>query len=359
MGGKRIGRRSGDPKPMKVLLLRTQEETENNKSGIGSYADTVKSVLEENGRECEPVYLDLSRGRTLKEIMVDGLGRSAVRILKSGDADVMHAAAEHCSLLLPFFRGRKIVTLHHVIRDGEFETKSWTLLWKLSVLTAKIFADRFIAISPATKKDMVEKLGIPEEKITVILHKTKPVFRRTGAQKEKCVGFVGSLIDRKNPETAMKAFAEMKKYAGYGDWRFVVCGTGPKREKLNALAEELGISDSVGFVSNLSEEELCDLYNRMSLCFNTSLFEGFGAPILESQACGTPVFCLEGAEIPSETLRETVLCKDAEDMAAKAVGLLEDREKLNCVTERGIKHSASFSENYAESLFAVYDSAEK
>jgi len=150
------------------------------------------------------------------------------------------------------------------------------------------YSDIIIVPSEETKKELVSVFRAQENKIRVIMHGPDPMFRDEERPREKLIGFVGTLIERKNVAAGLRVFKIFTKMPGTEGYRFVICGDGPLKKDLLALSDDLGISERVFFISDLSRRELFDLYNNMTVYANPSMHEGLGLTALEAQACGVP-----------------------------------------------------------------------
>ena len=156
----------------------------------------------------------------------------------------------------------------------------WT--FKLVVRRAVRRAERVLTISERTKRDLVELYGIPEEKIVVTHLGVDPAFAR-GGEHDSYLLFVSAIEPRKQPLLAADAACELGR-------KLVVVG--PTKDA--ALAEELTRrgAELRGYVS---KEELVRLYQRAACVVLPSRYEGFGLPMLEAMACGTPVAAADDA----------------------------------------------------------------
>jgi len=210
----------------------------------------------------------------------------------------------HPTYYFPYFHdwGKPlVVTIHDMIPErfpGDFRGLAVTREWKRMFSQR---ADKIIAVSENTKKDIVELYGIKEEKIVVIhhgisfspeimerAHFTKPVFQRY-------VLFVGVRRGYKNFERLLRAVAPLiKKDMVDG----VVCvGGGNFERNEQQLIDELGMTEFV-LRYDVSDEELAYLYKKASVFVFPSLYEGFGFPLLEAFAGGCPVCCSYGSSFP-------------------------------------------------------------
>lgn len=151
-------------------------------------------------------------------------------------------------------------------------------------------ADRIIAISENTKKDLLEFYpDISENKITIVYHcQDWPLLKEiTDAEKNHnpYILFTGSRNYYKNFEAFLKAAAPIMKKQKIS----LICTGKPFSEFEQNLISELGISDLIKAVFAKTNEDLQQYYNRALLFVYPSLYEGFGFPILEAFACGCPV----------------------------------------------------------------------
>lgn len=172
-------------------------------------------------------------------------------------------------------------------------------------------ADVILAISDYAKQTLIEVLRLPSERIWVtylgvdtdIFHPqpTRPdVLDRYGLRSEGCrVLYVGSEDPRKNLPTLFRAFALARRQRN--DLELIKVGAAhfdTERAKLNTLAAELGISDAVKFVGSVSDNDLSSLYSCSQVLVLPSWYEGFGLPVLEAMACGTPVVISDRTSLP-------------------------------------------------------------
>ncbi|MGE4577585.1 MAG: glycosyltransferase family 4 protein [Candidatus Methanomethylophilaceae archaeon] len=340
---------------MKVQVIRSLKEDTNNMSGIGYYADFLETQLEEMGCEVESIDFELNLNHGLRHMLIDNILLPIVQVVRGRkDTDIVHATAEHCAIFLPFTRARRIVTFHHVMKKNESNTRSWGFIWRVSVIFSKIFADEFIAISPLTKEDMIRSFNIPAEKITVAMHPPKSEMFREDIQKEDIVTFVGSFTQRKNPSAALRVLKEMLDRPEFCGYRLAMCGNGPCGREIEDLISKMDLEEKVDIFSNLSVEELRELYGRSRFLLNTSSFEGLGITTLEAQMCGTPVLYFQSAVMPPEVMVAAIPCRDETDMVDKASELLADGKRMAEVIELGLEHSTHFGKDYREKLEEIY-----
>jgi glycosyltransferase involved in cell wall biosynthesis len=214
-------------------------------------------------------------------------------------------------------------------------------------------AHRLIAVSRYTAAETTRLLGVPQERVDVVYHGINPAFRplpndevmafrRHRGLPERFVLFVGTLEPRKNLVRLVEAFSHVRD----GQVRLVlVGGKGWLYDELFAKVEALGLGSEVIFPGYVMSEELPLWYNAAHALAYPSLYEGLGLPVLEAQACGTPVLTSNASSLP-EAGGDAALMADPHDVESLAAGLkrlLTDESLRYQCRERGLAHAARFS----------------
>ena len=230
-------------------------------------------------------------------------------------------------------------------------------------------ADRIIAISEHTKRDIVELLDVPAEKIRVTLLAADEKFRvldKDAAQHEvlakygidrEYILYTGTLEPRKNVPALVRAFHMLKREAKIPH-RLVLAGKkGWLYDRIFAEVRELGLEDEVIFTGYVPDDDLPYLYNGADLFAYPSIYEGFGIPPLEAMACGCPVVASNSSSLP-EVVGDAGVMVDPHDEAALAEAMgkvLADSALAASLREKGLDRSRLFSwERCARETLEVY-----
>jgi glycosyltransferase involved in cell wall biosynthesis len=248
-----------------------------------------------------------------------------------------------------------VVTIHDLsfIRFPKlFRPASRFYLAVLTRLSARR-ARRLIAVSAHTARESTRLLNVPPERIDVVYHGVDPAFRPLPADEvsslrerrglpERFVLFVGTLEPRKNLVRLVEAFARVRD----GKVGLVlVGGRGWLYDELFARVESLGLDDEVIFAGYVMSDELPIWYNAATVVAYPSVYEGLGLPVLEAQACGTPVLTSNVSSLPEAAGDAALMVDpyDVEAMAAELDRLLADELLRHELRERGLAHARRFS----------------
>ncbi|MEM5794320.1 MAG: glycosyltransferase family 1 protein [Candidatus Aenigmatarchaeota archaeon] len=274
-------------------------------------------------------------------------------------SDIVHSLVPESASFLPFIPWKKtIVTFHDFIpfefgkkfrykfsSISEFYTKAmWRLASKCKIIIAnssqtaeevkKYFNRKSIIIPPGVDKKFKPK-RIEKEKVTL--------------------GFFSNFSIRKGVDKAIEVFKILKKKI---DCKLILAGGTSPAFFQTYIDKQIpkNLKDIV-ILGNIEEEKLVDLYNSFDFFIFPSLYEGFGLPIIEAQACGIPTLILRDAKIPKETRKKAIACKDPTDMVKKILELTEDKKKYKYIAKEGMKYAKKFTwENFARQHEKIYES---
>ncbi len=293
--------------------------------------------------------------------------------LVTGNVDVLHAPDFS---MPPALRTPRVVTIHDLafLTHPECALPSLVDYLNRVVPRAVRAATRLIAVSQNTADDLVNYLGVERERISVIHLGIDPRFRRVEDQRvlralDTRLGLehplalaVGTIEPRKNYERLIAAFARARREPG-GPRMLAICGRkGWLYEGTFAAVEQWGVGDGVRFLDNVSDSDLPALYSTADVVAMPSIYEGFGIPVTEAMACGTPVVCSTGGSLP-EVVGDAALMVAPEDIAGLADALVKavtDADVRERLVARGLERARSFNwDEAARAHVRVYEQAAK
>jgi glycosyltransferase involved in cell wall biosynthesis len=285
-------------------------------------------------------------------------------------ADVCHFTNSVASVWTPC---PSVVTIHDVTLwlFPRYHPRPRLLAMRPVIPLAARRAKAVIAVSANTKRDVVRVLNIPEEKVHVIHEAPAPQFRpvaggarldavrrRYGLASE-FVLYVGTIEPRKNLTRLLEAFAMLRR-SGYASLGLVIAGNqGWGDMSVQRTVERLCLEDAVRLLGYVPTDDRVALYNLAGALVFPSLYEGFGLPIVEAMACGTPV-----VTSPNGSLEEIAggaaefVDPTAVDSIARGLAqVLGDAHRHAQLREAGLARAAQFSwERAAAQTREVYAS---
>jgi glycosyltransferase involved in cell wall biosynthesis len=231
------------------------------------------------------------------------------------------------------------------------------------------WTDHIISVSESTKRDTVQHLGVPEDKITVVHEAANPIFRpidRNQAREEvrnrhgvdgPYILFVSTIEPRKNVPTLIRAVWQLMESYKEEVHLVLAGGKGWLFEDAFAVVEALKMDRRVHFVGRVSSEDLLSLYNAAELLAHPAFYEGFGLPPLEAMACGLPVVVSNVASLP-EVVGDAGLLVDPHNVDELTVAmwrvLTEDKLRHE-MREKGLRQAGRFSwERAARETLDIY-----
>ena len=263
-------------------------------------------------------------------------------------------------LMTPLLRRWKtVVTVHDLVYRHYPETMPWVrsahMRWGLPLYMGA--ADRVIADSLNTANDIAAFHRRLFKKVTVIplaagrqyfaslpADEVRTVLSRYGLSAGYLL-FVGTIEPRKGVDTILRAMALLQQRGGPVPPIVLVGKAGWKTEGIMALPAQLAIQPLVRFLDYVADEDLPALYQGASLFLYPSFYEGFGLPVLEAMASGTPVITSRSSSLP-EVAGEAAVYVDAGDVTglAGAMGECLAKEELRQqLRQRGLEQAKRFS----------------
>ena len=272
----------------------------------------------------------------------------------------------------PMVRGHKVPVFHDIIYfEKEIKFREFkffdNLHHYLMIPVASRFSSLNITVSDFTASRMQELLGIKREDIRVISEGVEPYFCCTGNDgicdevKQKFglsahfFLFVGSLSPRKNLQRILEAFNRIKDDVVH-DLYFTASSSWRDTDSL-ALISRYGLGERVKKLGFLEERELVAIYNMADCYLYPSLYEGFGLPIIEAQACGCPVITSNCASCPEVAGEGALLVDpyDVDDIAEKMLMVVTDQKLREKLVDSGMKNCKKYSwDKTAEGVLNVF-----
>ncbi|MDM3855703.1 MAG: glycosyltransferase family 1 protein [Aphanizomenon gracile PMC649.10] len=213
--------------------------------------------------------------------------------------------------------------------------------------TPEVFkqAEHIICISESTANDITQFYQIPSNKITpILLAGDNSHFQFLNLPTHNYFLYIGRQDPYKNLQRLITAFSALPHKNDYELWL-----AGPYDQRysplLEAQTQELGISHLVKFLNYVSYDELPIIVNQaLALVFPT-LWEGFGLPVLEAMACGTPVITSNISSLPEVAGDAAILINpyDAREITAAMQAIINDSELRKQLSEKGLKRANQFS----------------
>jgi glycosyltransferase involved in cell wall biosynthesis len=293
------------------------------------------------------------------------LGLSFDRLMP--DAELFHAT-EH--LLMPLHRARTVLTVHDLIYRlfpaYHRHLNYWFLNMAMPLFVRR--ADALITPSESSKRDLVREYDVPPEKVTVVYEAASPRFqpvpdaqveatRARYGLPEHYILALGTIEPRKNLYRLVDALSLLRKTVPEL-CLVIVGGTGWLYQDFFQNLEKLEDPKAVLMAGYVPDADLPSLITGAAAMVLASLYEGFGLPILEAMACGTPVVCSNTSSMPElgGTAAQYFDPQDVHDMVKAISAVLADSDLRQEMRQRGLAQAALFSrERAAQETMAVYD----
>ncbi len=345
-------------------------------AGIGRYTrELVKALATQPAQTFEPTYRLFVAGGAAVAPVLPGSSYSwhSTRLTKrwlerlwyrlrlpihletwTGRLDLLHQPDFVLPPVHP--KTRTLLTVHDLsfVREPDSVMTGMTRHLNRWVPQSVAQADHVIAVSEATRQDLIELYRTPSEKITTLYHgvstgfepvedtgKLATVRQKYGLGDGPFILSVGTIQPRKNYQRLIQALAQLDRH-----YALVIVGSrGWQYETIFDEVNRLGLADRVHFPGFVAESDLPALYSAAGLFVYPSLYEGFGLPALEAMACGTPVVASNRASLP-EVVGKAGLLVDPLDVTALAEAMsnvLEDEELQQQLTQAGRRQAARFT----------------
>ncbi|MBE9260464.1 glycosyltransferase family 4 protein [Dolichospermum sp. LEGE 00246] len=213
--------------------------------------------------------------------------------------------------------------------------------------TPEVFkqAEHIVCISESTANDIIQFYQIPSNKITPIaLACDRSHFQFLNLPTRNYFLYIGRQDPYKNLQRLITAFSALPNRNDYELWL-----AGPYDQRYSPLLEiqtqELGINHLVKFLNYVSYNELPTIINQAIALVFPTLWEGFGLPVLEAMACGTPVITSNISSLPEVAGDAAILINpyDTREITAAMQAIINDSELRKQLSEKGLKRASQFS----------------
>lgn len=286
-------------------------------------------------------------------------------------------AKDHCDALLSLYqcptvlaeRTKHLMLVHDIIPKLFPEyLNNWrkSLYWRWTERAIES-ADKILANSKRTEKDLVQKLGINPAKITIAYIDVDEIYKQEVSAKKTAQvlkkyklkpGYIyngGGLEVRKNAEGVLRAYKfllEKNKQEHFvADFpKLVISGKlmpqlAPLVVDVEKIVAELNLTQQVQILDFVPQADLPALYKNATLFVYPSHYEGFGLPVLEAMVVGTPVVTAKTSSLPEVGGDSVVYCnsEDPQDLAMTMKNVLLNKELREALARRGQERAARFS----------------
>ncbi|HLP52654.1 MAG TPA: glycosyltransferase family 1 protein [Chitinophagales bacterium] len=361
----------------------------NNGSGLGNYSRNLLNALmrDYTGND----YL-LFASKTKEEFLnsLDGnfklifpetkLQRSAHPIwrtfsikkqLLKNRISVYHGLSNELPYGISYTGIPTVVTIHDLIflKDKEQYPYLDRMMYKAKTQYAAKVADKIIAVSSETKKDIVELYGVDEKKVFVIPPPIAGEFQTTINQEErastikkynlpgKYLLHVGSFFPRKNQKAVVEAFDLVKNKLE--EDLILVGGAGNMLDEINALISSRGLQGRVKILTGVSNEDMPAIYQSASLLVFPALYEGFGMPVAEALFSRLPVITTGGGSMEEAGGKSAIYVDplSPDEIARAILKILSDFQLRESMIETGWAHAQTMTDKtVAGKTMQVYQS---
>jgi glycosyltransferase involved in cell wall biosynthesis len=265
--------------------------------------------------------------------------------------DLLHFPYDSC---VAAKRGKFVATIHDV-KPLIFPNLNRRYNWK-EVLRKTIsprpyeIIDHIVTVSECSKRDIVEKLGVSESKVSVVYQGVELGRYCPQVQSSHQPEVGGSYIlcvagndPTKNVKTLIQAFGMLPDNLR-NSHKLVLVGDVQRQRDVHQMIRQMKIEKQIVLCGVVSEERLISFYQNAKLFVFPSLYEGFGLPVLESMACGCPVVSSRSSSLP-EVIGDAGILVDPlnpSEMSQAMEGILINSELWAQLRQVGLNRAKQF-----------------
>jgi glycosyltransferase involved in cell wall biosynthesis len=273
--------------------------------------------------------------------------------------DLLHSPAFIAPLKAPC---PVVITMHDItyLLYPAYFARRWIQYMKSIAPATVRSAAAIICVSENSKRDVVEAYKIPPAKVHVVPHGVDhqrfhpgaaldPAWARQTGIRKGYILHVGELSHRKNIPGLLRAVAHLRSVGKWGSRQLVLAGAEAPgmlgADEIHATIHQLELAAAVVLAGRVPDEHLPGLYAQASLLVMPSLYEGFGLPVLEAMAAGTPVLASNTSSLP-EVAGTAAILVAPDDTMALAEALASVLERPQCAAElraKGLARAKQFT----------------
>ncbi len=292
-----------------------------------------------------------------------------VSSLFEGMGDDIVTSVDH-----PILSANTAITLHDLIplvSPGEYWSEPTRQSWYFRKLQSLKNAGLHLAVSEFSRQEAIERLSLDPAKVFTVYNAISADFKvlsfdNTQKQalfhkfsiKKPFIMYAGGIESRKNVDFLLKAYAELPSSLRQ-QYQLVIAGELQEwqRQFLRKAAKECSIHD-LCITGLLTDDDLIALYNLAELFVFPSLYEGFGLPVLEAMACGTPTLCADNTSLPEVRGWKDALfnASQLDSLGSKLHQALTDSHFRSTLREQGLRQAQKFSwDTSASQAIAIFE----
>jgi glycosyltransferase involved in cell wall biosynthesis len=363
-------------------------------AGVSRYTYTLLTGLGElTGNQRYTAFVNAGESASIRSSSL--AGRERVQLVPSGGAtssavarirweqlvlpgelrrrgvDVFHSPVNVLPLRIPC---ASVVTVHDLayLRYPQYFRPSRRIYQRVFTAGSVKRATRVVAVSEATKRDLVERFQLPPDHVDVVYPVVDDDFRPCLDQAilgefrarrrlpERYILFLGTLEPRKNVTLLLEAYARLRRLDAQAPQLVIAGAQGWYYQTIFERVRTLGLQSYVTFAGYVSRQEQPLWYAAAELFVYPSVYEGFGMPVAEALACGTPTITSTVSSLPEAggTVALQVDPGDVEALACAMQGSLGDQSARSRALFEGPRWSSRFScIGAAESYAKIYQQA--
>lgn len=332
-------------------------------SGIGKYTENLINGLKKNNSNSNCIFLQAplvtySPFSLKNQIFLP-------RLLNKLGVDLYHSSNFMISLFIPK-KIKVVITIHDLIPflfphyTPAAKKTRFNRFFRWILKKAVNRADKIIAVSRCTGKDIVKFLGVDKNKVHVVYNCVDGEYQKPNHYNHNSyILFVGRRDPYKNLVGLIRAYARLVRDFKITNKLLIVGEPDPRYPEPEIIADELNLREEIDFRGYVEKSELVKIYRNASVLVLPSLYEGFGLPVVEAMACGVPVIVSNTPALVEITGGNGIYIDpdDTDGLVRAMRDILHDKSTAEKMSENGKMHAKKFSmDNMTRETGKVYES---